>query len=146
MTTSVSVECRFCGDRVAPDDLLHLLRCDGRQGAREAALETIPNRLLISGLSPATYGTSAAAARSSTDGDRARQREQVYRTIQAAGPAGCTDDEVEARLGLQGHSVCPRRIELWRARLVTEQLTDDGRPVRRRTRSGRSAVVWIART
>lgn len=27
--------CRFCGEEIAADDLLHVLRCNGRQGARE---------------------------------------------------------------------------------------------------------------
>ncbi len=35
--------CRFCGDPVEPDDLLHLLRCDGRQGAAEAEPEPAPH-------------------------------------------------------------------------------------------------------
>jgi len=30
--------CRFCGQEVDPSDLLHVLTCDGRQGAREASL------------------------------------------------------------------------------------------------------------
>ena len=28
--------CRFCGEDIEADDLLHALRCDGRQGTREA--------------------------------------------------------------------------------------------------------------
>lgn len=34
--------CRFCGEAVNPSDLLHVLTCDGRQGAREAA--ELPHR------------------------------------------------------------------------------------------------------
>jgi hypothetical protein len=128
--------CRYCGDDVDPSDLLHVATCDGRQGVTEA--------LLISGLTAETRATSAAAARSATVTDRAIQRERVYRAIADAGAQGRTDDEIQIALGLHGHSECPRRIELWRANRITDRRTADGRPVRRRTRTGRSAVVWIA--
>jgi hypothetical protein len=136
------VTCRFCGDDVVPGDLLHLATCDGRQGTVEAREPP----LLVSGLSIDTWQTSAAAARSATPTDRAIQRERVYQAIAAAGSDGRTDDEVQLQLGLHGHSECPRRIELWKADRITERRAADGRTVRRRTRTGRSAVVWIARS
>ena len=49
---------------------------------------------------------------------------------------GLTDEEMQARLGLNPSTQRPRRIELVEAGLVR----DSGQ--RRRTRSGRWAVVW----
>jgi len=65
-------------------------------------------------------------------------RRMVYDAIAAAGVVGLTDEEMLAAVGLPPSSGRPRRIELVRAGLVV----DSGKT--RRTRSGRSAVVWLA--
>jgi hypothetical protein len=48
--------CRFCGEDVDPDDLLHVLQCDGRQGAREDEAE-----LHARGSDPSTSHEAMAA-------------------------------------------------------------------------------------
>lgn len=65
------------------------------------------------------------------------QRARVYATLVAYGPS--TQEQLSDALGLGGDSVRPRTIELRRRGLVV----DSG--LRRRTRSGRWAVVWMAK-
>ena len=65
-------------------------------------------------------------------------RERVFREIAARGPTGATDDEVQVTLAMNPSTQRPRRIELVAARRVQ----DSG--VKRKTRSGRLAVVWRA--
>jgi hypothetical protein len=131
--------CRHCGEPIEVDDLLHLLRCDGRQGAVEAA-EPLP--LLISGLTPETHATSEAAAISVID-SKDTQRELVRQVIRGGGPSGHTDDEVQAITGLDGSSERPRRWELWRQGQIRVLCDAEGRAVKRLTRTQRRAVVWV---
>lgn len=65
-------------------------------------------------------------------------RRMVYDLIVLRGNAGATDDELQ-RWGLDPSTERPRRCELVEAGLVE----DSGH--RRKTRSGRLAVVWRAR-
>ena len=51
-------------------------------------------------------------------------------------PNGLTDEEIQGLTGLSPSTERPRRVELWRSSAVF----DSGE--RRKTRSGRSAVVW----
>lgn len=67
----------------------------------------------------------------------AQQRARVDSVIRAAGAEGCTDEEIQDYLGLNPSSERPRRLELVEARRVV----DSGR--RRKTRSGRNAIVWV---
>jgi hypothetical protein len=136
--------CRHCGEEIDPNDRTHEMFCDGRQGAREAREPDLP--LLISGLSEATRGTSTAAAATNDESEREIQREQVYAAIRAAGAYGQTDDELQAHLGLNGSSQRPRRVELLRMGRIDQQRTPENVVVKRQTRMGRSAVVWIAVT
>ena len=130
--------CLFCGGNADAAD--HARTCDGRQGAVEAEAEALPR--LISGLTPDTWAASAEAAESIEPG-RGRQRDRVEAAIVGAGLEGRTDDEVQAALGLSGHSECPRRIELWQLGRIVVRRDAEDRPVRRLTRTGRTAVVWI---
>ncbi len=65
------------------------------------------------------------------------QRAQVYATLVASGPL--TAEQICDALGIDGSSTRPRLVELRRE----GQVVDTGQ--RRRTRSGRWAVVWAAR-
>lgn len=130
--------CLFCGGDASDAD--HLARCDGRQGAKEAAAD-VP--VLISGLVAETWNTSAAAARS-VDETKETQRRQVLEAIRATGADGATDDELQMRLGLDGSSERPRRWELWKLAHIAIRRDAGGDPVRRLTRTNRRAVVWIA--
>jgi hypothetical protein len=55
------------------------------------------------------------------------------------GETGATDSEIQTALGLSGDTERPRRVALQRRGLVV----DSGQ--RRRTSSGRAAIVWRAR-
>ena len=65
-------------------------------------------------------------------------QQRVLDTIKSAGSAGLTDEQVRTLTGLQHSTETPRRIELVAKGLVK----DSGRT--RKTRSGRSATVWVA--
>lgn len=131
--------CLFCGgDARSPE---HFKYCDGRQGRIEAELDAVPR--LMSGLTPETYATSAAAA-ISVDETKASQRLAVLAVIKAAGATGCTDDEIQERLHLDGSSERPRRWELWKLNQICERRDADGHVVKRFTRTHRRAVVWVA--
>lgn len=133
----VANRCLFCSRDIGPN---HWLICDGRQGHVEAAIEDVP--LLISGLEPDTWETSEAAAYSVED-SKDTQRAAVYSVIKAAGRDGCTDDEIQQRLHIDGSSERPRRWELWRLQRITMRRDDRGEVVKRLTRTQRRAVVWI---
>ena len=75
---------------------------------------------------------AAEAIRPSTN----RLRQRVLEYIEACGPAGATDDECQAALGMNGSTQRPRRLELAQMRLITQSGT-------RRTVSGRAATVWV---
>ena len=51
---------------------------------------------------------------------------------------------MQARMGMNPSTQRPRRIELWRAKLIVNAETLYGRGCRRKTASGRDAVVWVA--
>lgn len=65
-------------------------------------------------------------------------RQRILELIRARGPAGLTDDEGEAELGIIAQTYTPRRGELRRMGLIRD--TGERRP----TRSGRPAAVWVA--
>lgn len=64
-------------------------------------------------------------------------RSRVLRVIESAGMFGQTDDEIEEITGLRHQTASARRRELAKAGAIV----DSG--MRRKTRSGRSAIVWI---
>ena len=76
--------------------------------------------------------------------DTERMREMVLAHIRSCGRHGATDDEGSEALGLVHNSVAPRRTELEKAGLVVKLLDDDGQRVRRQTRQGSSAGVYVA--
>ena len=121
--------CLFCG---GPDEPGH--RCDGRQGAVEAApiygdMGEVPFEV--------TSHTSAAAAASIGTDDLARLEAVVFATLEAR-PRTC--DAVEVTTGLP-HQTASARI---RGLVLRGQVIDSGQ--RATTRRGRRAVVWRVRT
>lgn len=64
-------------------------------------------------------------------------RVQVAQYIAQTGGAGATDDEVQVALDMNPSTERPRRVEL----VELGQVKDSG--LRRQTRSGRQAVVWV---
>lgn len=76
------------------------------------------------------------AAAESIAKDTPRLRRLVFEEIRDAG--GLTSDECEERLGMR-HQTCSARVH----ELMTEgKIRDSG--MRRKTRSGRTATVWVA--
>ena len=65
-------------------------------------------------------------------------RQKVFEHIKSAGEYGRTDLEMEDLLGMIGSTVRPRRRELF----LIGKVKDSG--LRRKTPSGRYAIVWIA--
>lgn len=84
------------------------------------------------------HSPTSRAAAESVAGQAPSLRRAVYRALLEAGEGGCTDEEIQALLGLSGSTQRPRRVELVEAGLVR----DSGR--KRTTGSGRLAVVWVA--
>jgi transcription initiation factor IIE alpha subunit len=76
----------------------------------------------------------AAAVAALPNAGTARRR--VYECI-ADSANGATDDEIQVRLNMNPSTQRPRRVELVDAKLIRDS------SVRRRTRGGREAVVWM---
>jgi hypothetical protein len=81
--------------------------------------------------------TSLAAA-DAIQGRAASLRAQVLALLQRH-PEGLTDEAMQDALGMQGSTQRPRRVELVGLGLVV----DSGRTAK--TKSGRSASLWVAR-
>jgi predicted ArsR family transcriptional regulator len=67
-----------------------------------------------------------------------RQRGQVYGYLLDCRATGSTADEAEAALGIAGNSLRPRLVELREMKLIRAS------GMTRKTRTGRSAIVWQA--
>ncbi len=80
--------------------------------------------------------TSQSAAESITS-DLGRLEALVYKIIASAGLEGRTDDELEVATQLAHQTISARRRTL----VLKGRVCDSGH--RRRTRSGRKAVVWM---
>ena len=79
--------------------------------------------------------TSEEAAKSI---DAGSIRSRVHKIIEDMDCLGATDEELERRLSMRHQTVSARRREL----VLMGRVKDSG--VKRRTTSGRKAVVWIA--
>jgi len=88
---------------------------------------------------PANAPETSAQAAGAIEKDSTRLRRLVMGHIMACGEAGATDEEIQMALALSGNTERPRRWELEKL----EQIRDSGK--RRKTASGRNAVVWVAR-
>jgi hypothetical protein len=71
--------------------------------------------------------------------DASELRRRVLAYLRGRGEDGATDEEIQEGLPMAQNTERPRRRELELAGLVI----DSGR--KRRTRSGRNAVVWVCR-
>ena len=67
----------------------------------------------------------------------ANLRAAVLRELAMRGEQGATDEEVQLALSMPGNTQRPRRRELE----LSAQVVDSGR--KRKTLSGRDAVVWV---
>lgn len=80
--------------------------------------------------------TSKAAAKEIIE-SASTLRARVYRAIRDAGTSGLTDEEIQLSLNMNPSTQRPRRVELCDAGLVKDS------EQKRKTQSGRQAVVWI---
>lgn len=87
--------------------------------------------------------TSREAAESVRD-HVSRLRVLVVETIRSAGARGMTTDEVEIATGLAHQTASPRVGEAFRRGLIVEAKDGEGNTVKRPTRSGRRAIVYLA--
>lgn len=83
----------------------------------------------------ATSRAAAAEAHPAAD----TQRGRILSYLRGAGGVGATDEQIQEHLNLNPSTERPRRIELVQQGYVV----DSGRTAR--TRSGRRAVVWVAK-
>jgi len=91
------------------------------------------------GIPPYAQGSETSAlAALRMRGPAASLRERIYDYIVDRGRYGATRDEIEADLKLRGNTVRPRCRELEEVGRVLKT------PNRRKTRSGRDAVVYVA--
>lgn len=79
--------------------------------------------------------TSEAAARAKEPTEKTDEA-RVLAYIRQCGAAGATDDEIEVALGMRHQNASARRRALVLRGLVSASAA------RRRTRSGRKAIVW----
>ena len=124
-----TARCLFCGGDVTHDD--HWQRCDGRQGRVEALGDPYP---------PWNATDTSRAAAASVAADTATIRAHVELLVRRAGPRGVTCDDVEQRLGLRHQTASAR---LWELHHKLGVIADSG--ARRRTASGRQAIVYVCR-
>jgi len=87
---------------------------------------------------PHSGGETSSAAAGEMKSQAGRLRQAVLAFVIGRGVDGATDQEIGAALGLDSNTARPRRWELAEAGLIV----DSG--IRRRTSSGRKAVVWVA--
>ena len=88
---------------------------------------------------PAVHGSATSeAAAESIEPKAATLRRKVLDYLRAAGDLGATDEQMQTDLAMPANTQRPRRDELVTGRLVRD--SGNTRP----TKSGRSAVVWVA--
>lgn len=118
--------------------------------AAEAALGSFPEppdaRRYTFTVNPPSNGVptsheAAASVVESSESDRAR----VLEFVRARAETGATSDEIEAALSMRHQNVSARIWQLAgkdRRYPVPPRIVDSG--IRRNTRSGRRAIVWVA--
>ena len=86
---------------------------------------------------PSSTADTRREAGRSIDAHLQRLQAAVLRFLEERGPRGATDEQIHEALELSGDTARARRCELRDAGLIV----DSGR--RRKTRTGRRAVVWV---
>jgi hypothetical protein len=95
--------------------------------------------------SPDSRSVSQESLEAFASGDKQRMCRFVFEYFRSCHQHGSTADEACAALSLNPNQVAPRIFDLWQAGLLLKVVDTDGRPVRRETRLGCSARVYIAR-
>ena len=97
----------------------------------------------IFGYSPPAqrHSDTSVAAAEAIKPKAASLREQVYQHIlKKSDWDGVTDEEISENLEISGNTIRPRRVEL----VAEGRVVDSG--MRRKTRSGRMAAVWVVKS
>lgn len=92
--------------------------------------------VLYGGLPPHEAAETSVAAAVEIEEHSGALRQQVKAFIRQAGLEGATDDEIEEALNMRHQTCSARRREL----VLLGEVIDSG--WRRKTRSGRKAIVW----
>ena len=90
------------------------------------------------------HGVTVESLGALASGDKDHLRAVVHAYIRKSRYEGTTDDAMSEALGLPHHSVAPRRTGLEDDGLVSKLFDSDGQRVRRKTRSGCWAGVYVA--
>lgn len=86
---------------------------------------------------PAHNGTETSKEAATAIRETASElRERVFEFIAEQGWDGATDEEIQEALRMEGNTQRPRRVELSQAKRIMQH-------GKRKTRSGRSAAVWV---
>jgi hypothetical protein len=83
------------------------------------------------------HSVTSREAAESIKPDASELRRRVLAYLRGRGEDGATDEEMQDALGMGGSTERPRRVEL----VEMGSVVDSGR--KRKTRSGRNAVVWV---
>ena len=93
---------------------------------------------------PSTDDPMSQAAAASKTGSASTDRQRIRKFIDSRGTFGATCDEVEAELGLSHQNASARIWELAGRNHKAPHLLAIKQAGKRKTRSGRSAWVWVA--
>lgn len=94
---------------------------------------------LYDGMPPHVAQQTSLEAAQAIESDVSQLRETVFRYVKGEHLQGATCDEVEVELNMRHQTASARLREL----VLTKRVVDSG--MRRRTRSGRWAIVWGAK-
>lgn len=128
--------CRFCGAAIEPDDLLHAISCDGRQGAREAVDLPSAERPDISGMVHRDDPATSIDAAHVIERKRTELHERVITAFRDHG--AMTDEDLELLPEFHGFgpsTIRKRRSELVQARVLVAV-------GERRNSRNRKMLVW----
>jgi hypothetical protein len=87
--------------------------------------------------------TSHAAAKA-VESDVARLEMIVFLAVKAAGSRGLIWDEAGEVTGLDKASISPRWKPLRKKKLIKALMNEEGEVIKRRGKSGKSQIVWVA--
>ena len=96
------------------------------------------------GAAPHESPATSASAAHQIEPVSGRLRLIVYAAIVASGSHGRIDDELEHELGMKHQTLSARRRELAQQGHITNRLDAAGMKMKRNTRSGRGAFVFVA--
>lgn len=110
-----------------------------RSAARERRIQQIENALARSHAPHVASSDTSQQAAAEIGPHLGRLQALVFDFIESRGGVGATDEEVQLGLDLSPSTQRPRRIELAGKGLIKRS------PLKRKTKSGRAAQVWVTK-